>query len=678
MAKKAGELNIELTATTVRLQKELQAAKGELKKFSADVKTIKHIVEAALSFEGIKIGIEAIKGLSESISELAIEGEKAGSIAKAFEGLGGSNNIIEEAQKRILGLVDSFDLMSIANQGLLAQTPGFQAAFSDIADLGARLAKAMGTDVKESVENLTSAIIKGRAKALLPLGFTFTNTANKALVAKEAIEQVKGLLNNLPEITDSVDVASKALANTWDDIVKEFAIALDQNPKLTASLHELSQTLEEVDLVGFAKDLGDIAAALVNLANEILPSVITGFRGLVQMAKDAKAELSKNIAGSFKENIPGIGPLGALFDKLTGGSKQQTTGGAIKDILGEQFLKLAETNIDAIENKGTAAAGKVSNTIKNLWSAGLENGSAAAAKKIDDLNQKLRESIANDAVRQIKDNFSDALDKGNFKAAEGFLSDYKKAVIQLADEKVKDFDGADKELISKYRQGMIDDAIIPLTQEYSSRFNQATQQLGAELQKVFSGISEITQGISQTFGVEIPSGAQRAFDIFQGIASIMKGVSDTIDSINNISGIIGQITGGGGGGIIDTIVGGIGDFFGGLFAKGGIFDGPVVQRAATGKVISSPTLFTSGAGLGVMGEAGPEAILPLESSGGRLGVRVTGGSAPNQTIIHIDARGAESGVEHQIIAALRGMESRIKHETIDELTGRMYRGQFRA
>lgn len=60
-----------------------------------------------------------------------------------------------------------------------------------------------------------------------------------------------------------------------------------------------------------------------------------------------------------------------------------------------------------------------------------------------------------------------------------------------------------------------------------------------------------------------------------------------------------------------------------------------VTPFAKGGVVSSPTMFAmGGAGLGVMGEAGTEAILPLQrGSDGRLGVALTGsGTQPNITV----------------------------------------------
>jgi phage-related minor tail protein len=82
----------------------------------------------------------------------------------------------------------------------------------------------------------------------------------------------------------------------------------------------------------------------------------------------------------------------------------------------------------------------------------------------------------------------------------------------------------------------------------------------------------------------------------------------------------------------------------GAFANTGFsgFGGLQVTPFADGGVLSSPAFFPAGRGLGLAGEAGPEAILPLSRGpDGRLGVRAGsgGGRAPvvNVTIATPDA-----------------------------------------
>jgi phage-related minor tail protein len=77
-------------------------------------------------------------------------------------------------------------------------------------------------------------------------------------------------------------------------------------------------------------------------------------------------------------------------------------------------------------------------------------------------------------------------------------------------------------------------------------------------------------------------------------------------------------------------------------ADGAAFSAGRVRAFARGGVVSGPTLFPLRGGTGLMGEAGPEAILPLSRGpDGRLGVTASGGSAPviNVTIRTPDVDG---------------------------------------
>lgn len=79
-----------------------------------------------------------------------------------------------------------------------------------------------------------------------------------------------------------------------------------------------------------------------------------------------------------------------------------------------------------------------------------------------------------------------------------------------------------------------------------------------------------------------------------------------------------------------------------------------VTGFAQGGVFASPRYFPTGHGLGVLGEAGPEAIMPLtRGADGRLGVVAAGGREGN-IIVHIATPDAPSFLrsEAQVSAAL--------------------------
>ncbi|MEP2028945.1 MAG: phage tail tape measure protein [Paracoccaceae bacterium] len=77
------------------------------------------------------------------------------------------------------------------------------------------------------------------------------------------------------------------------------------------------------------------------------------------------------------------------------------------------------------------------------------------------------------------------------------------------------------------------------------------------------------------------------------------------------------------------------------FADGGSFSQGRVMPFANGGIVSGPTTFPMRGGTGLMGEAGPEAIMPLaRGPDGKLGVR-SGGSSPT-IVMNISTPDAQS------------------------------------
>lgn len=133
----------------------------------------------------------------------------------------------------------------------------------------------------------------------------------------------------------------------------------------------------------------------------------------------------------------------------------------------------------------------------------------------------------------------------------------------------------------------------------------------------------------------ISSGLRRAFDgvVFDGmkLQDALRGVGQSIASTayNVALKPVQNAVGG-------AIAKGISGLLGGLmpFAAGGAFSGGRVMPFAKGGVVSSATQFPMRGGMGLMGEAGPEAIMPLaRGPDGRLGVH--GGGRPVTLVMNI-------------------------------------------
>lgn len=94
------------------------------------------------------------------------------------------------------------------------------------------------------------------------------------------------------------------------------------------------------------------------------------------------------------------------------------------------------------------------------------------------------------------------------------------------------------------------------------------------------------------------------------------------------------------------------------FAKGAAFDKGRVTPFARGGVVAAPTYFPmAGAQLGLMGERGAEAILPLaRGADGRLGVAAQGGGRATQVTVNVST--PDPGAFRRSDAYLAGLIAR--------------------
>lgn len=134
------------------------------------------------------------------------------------------------------------------------------------------------------------------------------------------------------------------------------------------------------------------------------------------------------------------------------------------------------------------------------------------------------------------------------------------------------------------------------------------------------------------------------------VVSAMGGASSGSDIFGSLIGSVGSFFGGGAGASAST--GTAVSSYGSNFqfnAKGGVYDSPSLSAFSNG-IVRNPTMFAfAKGGAGIMGEAGPEAIMPLtRAPDGSLGVRAVGAgggqsvsSAP-QVYITIDGNGNTS------------------------------------
>lgn len=145
--------------------------------------------------------------------------------------------------------------------------------------------------------------------------------------------------------------------------------------------------------------------------------------------------------------------------------------------------------------------------------------------------------------------------------------------------------------------------------------SETTRDLG-NLERGFSG------GLRRAFDALILDGASLS-DALGGLAQAMANAAYSA-AIQPVANQLGGVLADGLNAAVASIM---------PFADGGSFSQGRVMPFAKGGVVSGPTTFPMRGGTGLMGEAGPEAIMPLaRGADGRLGVQTQGGGSVNVTM----------------------------------------------
>ncbi|MCA3307605.1 MAG: hypothetical protein ING00_17590 [Roseomonas sp.] len=225
----------------------------------------------------------------------------------------------------------------------------------------------------------------------------------------------------------------------------------------------------------------------------------------------------------------------------------------------------------------------------------------------------------------------------------------------------------------------------------TEELSRATERFANELERAEKQ-TERTDRMGVQMGMTFASDFEDAILKGSRFSDILKAIEQDIARIilrQTITAPIGNAIGGAIGQGMSSITGSFSSMFGGgqgvqiysspssvgpflPSANGNAFIGGHLIPFANGGIVSSPTMFPMARGMGLMGEAGPEAIMPLQrGADGKLGVRAGGGGQGgvviNQTIT-IDARGADPSVDQKIRAAITIATKQAQAEMLDAVS----------
>jgi lambda family phage tail tape measure protein len=198
---------------------------------------------------------------------------------------------------------------------------------------------------------------------------------------------------------------------------------------------------------------------------------------------------------------------------------------------------------------------------------------------------------------------------------------------------------------------------------WQAHLNDLGPQLAAMNSYLTQG-RDLADGFANSFGQAMLQGKTAAQALNTALNSLASSLISMISKqlVNQaLGGLVGSMGG---------TIGLIGGVSGSKSAMGNVFDGGnIIHPYALGGIVSDivvrPTMFPMANGAGLMGEAGPEAVMPLtRMAGGQLGVRANGsgggggGDAPvinitienntNATVTQTSQKNSSGGTDMRI------------------------------
>jgi lambda family phage tail tape measure protein len=358
--------------------------------------------------------------------------------------------------------------------------------------------------------------------------------------------------------------------------------------------------------------------------------------------------ITRGITGALDQAFAGFG---AMMPKMP--ALPSAAAGAIPDLSGLQTEKKAKkakeiTEITAQELQLSMLLNKAKIDGNTLLQAELEYGLTLLDIDKQKIGVRRRQQLeANAATTLFKTQIDFAQQVGaavaqDFMKRQELQENYNRTVEDLkikagmiTGEKLKELE-IDRELetIIQRLPGLTDAQIAKLRElilasqdvkkSFKETFGESLKQYYEQLTNLGAQVADSVKGAFQ--GLE----DQLVNFVTTGKASFADLAKSIIADIARIA--IRQA-------IIAPLLKGVGGIFGLKFADGGVFAQNGIQKFARGGIVDKPTLFPFAKGTGLMGEAGPEAIMPLQrAANGKLCVIASGGGSTS-VVVNVDASG---------------------------------------
>jgi len=274
-----------------------------------------------------------------------------------------------------------------------------------------------------------------------------------------------------------------------------------------------------------------------------------------------------------------------------------------------------------------------------------------------------RKQLALQAAQQIQDVL----------IASGAISKEEAAKIQL-DRTVANFKEQFKSLVdvdalSEQLRKALEQAAIDAKdfgKQFAKSFQDGIKSMGDLAGNLGSSFSSAFQGMADQLTEFVTTGKANFRDF---AASVLKDISRMIIRyalFQAMQGIFSSIGGFFNRGNLGSSADNVAKYA--PLAKGGVFAQNGIQAFARGGIVNKATVFPFANGIGLMGEAGPEAIMPLRRGrDGNLGVMSSGGGGTTNVVVNVDASGSSvEGDQQQAKALGNAISAAVQSELVKQ------------
>jgi hypothetical protein len=612
----------------------------------------------------ISLGVEVqTKGAAQSAQQLGQFTNATKGAARAADTLEDQLRATASAQTQVAttarpmtgavqGLGQAFSRNSSAIQNASFQLQDIIVQLS----MGVPVTRTLGQQLPQLVGGFgpLGAVVGVAAGAFLSFLPMLMSTTADAKTLQETLDDLSDTIGSMRDLSQEM-ASLEGLAEKYGMIDAELV-------KLLGNMREqqaLAAQNQAADAVKAIADEYRIASSAVNIFRITGTGAAADLAEELGLTKNAFLALQAGIreaeaATTLEDQATAVAKIADVLSRATG-ANEDLVASAIETALKLREAAKAGQDLDNVDLEGAlgGAANQAARIADELGRAAGNALSAAANASAALQDAQIRRQFAGDPVGQ-----AGALAAAQFNRSAGAMRGSQDAILRgqfsnmqgqvVADAEATARLNAETAKLNETMKGgakTISDVEKEAARLYESTRTEA-ERYAAELEKVealfavgaingevysraledlnakFDPFTKLVAGVASSIETELNS----------AFASVLKGTADLGDALlsfaSNVLAKVAQDL------FAQQFAGPISEGIKSIFsANGNVFDAGGVTAFAKGGVVGGPTVFPFANGIGLMGEAGPEAIMPLSrGADGKLGVIASGGGAPSVTI----------------------------------------------